>query len=164
MNKPIDIKIKTQFLNFLILGFLLIIAGGTLIFQAQYIGILLVIIGLLIVTSKKGLKVDTKNRRIKYYSKFAFKEFGKWIEIKNIQYIALMRVTVTQQINAITVPGKYTDTQVKLSFVMDKKKIIPIITDRKKKIMPIAEKIAKGFNVKVFDNSEGKKVWVDYSS
>ncbi len=161
MNNLIDVKIKTQFINFLILGFLLIIVGGILIFQTQYIGILLVVLGLLIVTSKKGLKIDTKNKKIKYYKKFAFKEFGKWTEIKDIQYIALMRVNVTQQVNAITVPGNYTDTQVKLSFVTNEKKIIPIITDKKKKIIPIAEKIAKSFNIKIFDNSEGKKVWID---
>ena len=161
MNNLIDVKIKTQFINFLILGFLLIIVGGILIFQTQYIGILLVVLGLLIVTSKKGLKIDTKNKKIKYYKKISFKEFGEWTDINDIQYIALMRVNVTQQVNAITVPGNYTETQVKLSFITNNKKIIPIITDKKKKIIPIAEKIAKGFNIKIFDNSEGKKVWID---
>ncbi len=164
MNNLIDVKIKTQFLNFLILGFLLIIAGGILTFQAQYIGILLVVLGLLIVSSNKGLKVDTENKRIKYYKTFAFIEFGDWKEVKGIQYIALMRVNMKQQVNALSIPGTYTDVQVKLSFIMDNKKIMPIITDRRNKIMPIAEKIAKGFNMKIFDNSEGKKVWIDYSS
>jgi len=45
---------------------------------------------------------------------------------------------------------------------MNDKKIIPLYTDRRKKVMPLSEKIAKGFNVDIFDNSEGKKLWIKY--
>jgi len=162
MKELIDIKKKYEFLNVLILGFFLIIIGFVLILQTRYYSLIFSLTGLLIVTFKKGILIDTENKRIKRYKKIAFKTIGKWENFSNIHYIALIRVNLTQKMNAVTIPGSFSDVQVKLNFVMNDKKIIPLYTDRRNKVMPISEKIAKGFNVDIFDNSEGKKLWIKY--
>ena len=162
MKELIDIKKKYEFLNVLILGFFLIIIGFVLILQTRYYSLIFSLTGLLIVTFKKGILIDTENKRIKRYKKIAFKTIGKWENFSNIHYIALIRVNLTQKMNAVTIPGSFSDVQVKLNFVMNDKKIIPLYTDRGKKVMPLSEKIAKGFNVDIFDNSEGKKLWIKY--
>jgi len=162
MKELIDIKKKYEFLNVLILGFFLIIIGFVLILQTRYYSLIFSLAGLLIVTFKKGILVDTENKRIKRYKKIAFKTTGKWEDFSNINYIALIRVNLTQKMNAVTIPGNFSDVQVKLNFVMNDKKIIPLYTDRRNKVIPLSEKIAKGFNVDIFDNSEGKKQWIKY--
>ena len=160
MTNLIDVKIKSQFLNIVILGFLLTLAGIVLIVQAQCVGIAPLFLGLVIVSFKKGVLIDIENKRIKYYKKIVFKIIGNWEECKDVQYIALTRVKLTQQMYAVTVPGTYTDVQIKLSFISGNNKQISIITDKRSKLTPIAQKIAEGFNIDIFDNSEGKKVWI----
>jgi len=160
MKNLIDVKIKSQFLNIVILGFLLSLAGVILIIQEQYVGIAPLIIGLLIVSFKKGVLIDIENKRIKYYKKFVFQVIGNWTEYKDVQYIALTRVKLTQQMYAVTVPGRYTDTQTRLNFILGNNKVVAVITNKKSKIMPLAKQIAEGFNVDIFDNSEAKKVWI----
>jgi len=160
MTNLINVKIKSQFLNIVILGFLLTVAGIILIVQAQYAGIAPVVLGLLILSIKKGILIDVKNKKIKYYKKIAFKIFGNWEECNDIKYIALTRVKLTQQMYAVTVPGTYTDVRTKLSFINSNNKATSIITDKKSKLMPVTQQIAKGFNVDIFDNSEGKKEWI----
>jgi len=160
MTNLIDVKIKSQFLNIVILGFLLTLTGIVLIVQTQYVGIAPLILGLVIVSFKKGVLIDIENKKIKYYKKVVFQIIGNWEECKDVQYIALTRVKLSQQMYAVTVPGTYTDVQIKLSFISGNNKQISIITDKRSKLIPIAKQIAKGYNIDIFDNSEGKKVWI----
>ena len=163
MNKIINIKIKSQFSNFLILGGLLIISGVILLIQSFYIGIALVLLGFLILTFKRGIKLDPNKNMIKYYREILFVESGNWKKLNTIHYVALVKVNLTQQMYAVTISGTYTDTQVKLNLIFTDKKILALITDKKNKILPIAEKIATGFNIDIYDNSEGKKNWIKFN-
>lgn len=160
MNNLVDVKIKSQFLNIVILGFLLTFVGIVLIVQTQYVGIAPLILGLTIVSFKKGILIDLENRKIKYYQKIVFITIGNWADCNDVQYIALTQVKLTQQMHAVTVPGTYTDIQVKLNFIFDNNRVVAVFTDKKSKVMQIAKQIASNFNLDIFDNSEGKKEWI----
>ncbi len=162
MSNIIKIKKQYELLNILILGIFLILIGIILIFQSKYFGSIFIIFGFLIVTFKKGILIDTELKKIKYFKKFAFILFGDYSDISDIQYIALVRVNLTQQMNAASIPGTFSDVQVKLNIIMNDKRRIELIADRKNRIMPLAEQIAKGFDVNIYDNSEGKKLWINY--
>ncbi len=163
MNNIIDIKKKYELLNILILGFLLILIGMIFIFQKTYFGSIFILVGLLIVTFKKGVLIDTKLKKIKYYKKFVFKIIGNWSDISDVQYIALVKVNLTQQMNTLTVPGTFSDVQIKLNFIMKNKNVVQVITDKKSKIMLLAEKISEDLKIDIYDNSEGKKLWIKYN-
>ena len=160
MNEIVDIKIKSQFLNIVILGFLLTLAGIVLIIQTQYVGIAPLILGLLIVSFKKGILIDLDNRKIKYYKKTAFIITGNWEDCNDVRYIALTRVKLSQNMYAVTVPGTFTDVQVKMNFIFENNRAVAVFTDKKSKIMLLAKQIASGFNIDIYNNSEGKKEWI----
>ncbi len=163
-DKIIKIKKKNELLNILIAGYLLIGVGIFSIISENYFGILFLIIGLIITTFKKGTLIDTANKQIIYYKKIPFYTAKKHEDISNVSYIALVRVRLRQQMNIGPVTGlsNYDEMQVKLNFITENKKVIPVITDLRKNIFPLAEKIAKGLKINIFDNTEGKKVWIKY--
>lgn len=160
MNNILDINIKSQFLNIVILGFLLTLAGIILIIQAQYFGFIPFVFGLIILSLKKGVLINTNTKEIKYYKKIVFITIGDWVDCQDVRYIALTSVKLTQKMYAVTIPGTYSDIKIKLSFIYDNNRVVRVLTDKKTKIVPIAKQIAAGFNLDIFDNSEGKKEWI----
>ena len=160
----IEIKKKRELINLFILGGLLVVLGFVLVIQTIYYGFILFVIGLLIVLSKKGLMIDTKNKRIIHYFKILFYTSGTWEDFSDISYIALVKVNLSQQMNVVSVTGSSSEVQVKMNFVKSNKKLVSVYTDIKKNIFPLAEKIAKGFNVDIYDNTDGKKQWIKCKS
>jgi len=159
----IIIKKKNELLNFLMFGYLFVILGIISLLTGNLIGVAFLILGLLIVTLKKGIIVDTKNKQIIHYKTIAlFYTKKTFTDITNVKYIALVRVKLTQNMNVGSITGltNYSEMQVKFNFIMNDRKIIPLYIERKKNVFPIAEKISKDLGVKVYDNSEGKKVWI----
>jgi len=163
-KKVLKIKKKKELLNILIAGYFFIAIGIFSIFYANYFGILFILAGLLVVTYKKGELIDFENKQIIHYKTIAFYTFKKFEDISNIKYVAMVRVRLSQVMNVATISGmvNYDEMQVKINLITVDKKVVSIITDLRKNIFPLAEKIAKGLNVNLFDNSEGKKVWIEY--
>lgn len=160
----IEIKKKRELINLFILGGLFVVLGIMLIVQTIYYGIILLFIGLIIVLSKKGIRIDEKNKRLMHYFKIVFYTSGNWEDFSDISYIALVKVSLSQQMNVVSVTGSSSEVQTKMNFVKSNNKVVPIYTDRKTKIFPLAEKIAKAFHIDIYDNTEGKKHWIKYKS
>lgn len=156
----IDLIKKRELVHIFILGGLLVVTGISLIINSIYYGIILLFIGLVIVLSKKGLKFDLKNKRIMFYFKIAFYTSGHWEDFSDLSYIALVKVNISQQMNVVSLSGTSSEMKVKMNFIKSNNKIVPIYTERKTIILPLARKIAKGFNVDIFDNTAGKKYWI----
>lgn len=158
----ITMKKKNELLNILMFGYVFIIIGIYSLVFLNISGLIFIIIGL-IVTFKKGIIVDTKNKRIINYKTYAlFYTKKEFTDISNVQYIALIRVNLRQQMNVGPITGlsDYSEMQVKLNFITNSKTVIPLYVERKKNVFPVAKQIAKGLNLRIFDNSEGKKVWI----
>jgi hypothetical protein len=91
----IDYKLNRIFpLMFIIIGITLIICGFILwIFDSRMkIGLTILLIGLIIVFTRKGTIVDFNQRRIKYYIGLFFIKIGNWKTIEDYTFISLLKI------------------------------------------------------------------------
>ena len=95
----IDYKRERVFpLMFIIIGITLIISGlillGTFDSRAK-LGITILLIGIVIVFTRKGTIVDFNERKIKYYVGIFFIKIGNWKTIEDYFFISLLRINRT---------------------------------------------------------------------
>jgi hypothetical protein len=159
----IKIKKRRELLNIYISGFILLFAGVGFLIQLNYYGAFLILGGLTIVTSEKGILADGKNKRLKYYIRVLFMEFGNWQDYSNLKLIVLTKTRVSQQVNAASLSGNYSDTFTKLTFINANNKAEAIYSDKKSKILPFVKYVAKAFTVDILDNTEGEPIRIKYS-
>ena len=83
---------------FIIIGITLIISGLILIgtFDSRIkLGITILLIGIVIVFTRKGTIVDFNERKIKHYVGIFFIKLGKWKTIEDYTFISLLRIKRT---------------------------------------------------------------------
>jgi len=72
-------------------GYFFLLAGAAASFYS-YWGILLIVAGIFIAFTHSGIRLDTENRKLKYYSRFFWVfEQGKWQDLNNFDGLALLK-------------------------------------------------------------------------
>lgn len=88
-------------LMFIIIGVTIFLSGIVYLYQINRLQILnsnnifgfaLLLVGFIIVFTRKGILIDYNNRRIKYYIQILFFKIGKWENILNYSFITVLSI------------------------------------------------------------------------
>ena len=75
----------------LLLGVVKLVTGG-------FVGIIVIILGILFGFSKQGVEVE--NKKIREFNQYFWIKFGKWINLKEYPYLCILKITEKQKINS----------------------------------------------------------------
>lgn len=75
--------------EYLVPGLFIFLVGAAILFFSIFLGILIVISGLILMILSTGIEVDVVNQRIRKYQSFLFLRFGVWHGLKYIIQVEL---------------------------------------------------------------------------
>jgi len=162
-------KLPTQLIS---LAYLLLAIGIWRIFVLDYLGILLVVLSIFVLSTKSGIAIDAENKKLKKYTVFLFFKKGIWEDIKTVESLIIKKVKISQNIHLLSLSK--TDTRYKYSIILTladrnfeiittennniikdiaDKNIEIITTENYNKIKKIADKLAAELNVPIIDKT-----------
>ena len=138
-----NLHYKTQILpfHFKYFGILLLFTSIWRILILDWIGIVLFIIALLLITLKSGIEIDTKRKILKKYDSLFFIKKGKWIDLKSISSIKMEKIKESQVMNVASISRIETNVYFKLSLNLSNENI-ELISGEKESILKKADELA----------------------
>lgn len=134
-----------------------LLVGGTLMLKLWFLKIPFILLGLGLITSRDKLAVDFENRRImKYVQMFGIK-IGKWENVSQARYIALVRIRMSRSENFLTIGTQRTKILVKANLIFSNKKYITLFKLKADKAFEIVKVIATGFELDIMDFTRKRK-------
>ncbi|MFH2140906.1 MAG: hypothetical protein ABIJ97_00685 [Bacteroidota bacterium] len=151
--------------NFIVLGILLILISISLVCIFGHLwqiilSIILTLAGILLLMIKTGFVVDFNSKKIRYYWGFFGFIFGKWDSLKDVKYISIVRIKLNEAFSEKECQITFIEYKYRVNFIFENKRHNQVLKDNLPVAMEKAMIIAKGLGLKIFDNSEGKKVWI----
>lgn len=114
------ITYKTERLpqNFVILGYLLILAGVWIGLYEDWKGILFLLIGVVLVFIESGIIIDPAKQEIKRYTGIFFLKRGNWQSISKSTGLVVAKTQETQSMHVLSISRSVTEEVYKLWMVM----------------------------------------------
>jgi hypothetical protein len=133
-------------LNFIMLGFTLIVVGIVTVVNGDYEGVAAFIFAIPLLFTHSGIIVDTDNRRIKKYTGLFNWQYGKWLDLKGARYMQIGRMNQNQGMWVASIP-RTNKKQVHKLYVMLPHSRLELLTGTLEEIEARAKQIANGLNM-----------------
>ena len=104
--------------NFYYLGFMLLAIGVWRVIVQDWLGILFFVISLILLFSKTGLLIDTKNIRLKKYAGIFMLKTGDWEDISSLVNLQIISTQETQSMHVVSISRSQTNEVYKLKMVL----------------------------------------------
>lgn len=144
--------------NIIMLGILFQLIGIAFLLIAWYLSLLFFALGFTILSMKDNLAIDySKQLMMKYVFIFGYK-LGKWQDISNAKYIALVRVKTHRKKNMLTIGAQINTIDIKANIIFAKRQYKTLFKLKRQLAMPIVEDIAIKFNIEIHDLTTRQKV------
>ncbi len=144
--------------NFIFLAIIMLVLGVIGIFAMAWYSILFFFLGIVILSIVFGFQINTETMEMRNYYQVLGLRVGKWKSIKEIKYLAVVRIKTTQNIGVLTIVGSQTKILHKLNLILDNKEIVYLYSGEQKQVMKIAENIADKLNLRIYDANSKK--WI----
>lgn len=151
--------------NFIVLGIMLILISisGFFIFLSLWqilVSVILAVIGGFLFFIREGLIIDFENKKMRFYwSIFSYKN-GRWKSISDVKYLSLVRVKMQETFSVRACSSTFMEYKYKLNLICSNNQHSRILIGNFETLKDKALIIAKGLNVKIYDNSEKEKQWI----
>ncbi len=153
---------------------LVILIGGAILFidliVAKIIGALIIALGVFILYAKTGIAIDKSARKYREFISIASLVFGKWVQLPEVDYVAVVRVRLSQlkfrpsEITFKQVEGGFDFAyNVNLIFKNSPKRFLKIYTSDANDGLKIGMELAKDFNTQLYDCTTSNKKWIESS-
>ena len=157
MNNPIDFRTSSYFSGMIyFLGILLVIVSGPVAFQSLIAGAVLVLAGVVILTTHYRLSIDFSKKEFHDYLWILGLKYGEKAKFEKIEYLFIKKSNVSQvmrsQVQSTTFRKEVFDGYLKFS---EEEKIHLITRGNKNDLIKGLRVIATKLNVKIVDYSEG---------
>jgi len=123
-------------------------------------GLLSVLVGIVALSMQTGLAIDPVNKRLNKYTKILWFQQNNWQTINDAKYISIVRVILRHKYNFLSISRSTAETMCKVNLIFPGRKYIPMFTGKYEDVMPMAKELAKGMDLNIYDNSQGKKEWI----
>ena len=138
--------------NFLILGYLLLLIGCWRLFLADWIGIALVALALLILFIRSGIVIDTQQKRMKKYIGILGYKNGNWEDISSLIHLGIVKGKIFQSMYVASIKRSEERTVYKLLLVFPSNQV-EILHGEKEEVAQTANEIAKVLNTVIVDKT-----------
>jgi hypothetical protein len=168
MKNLIFIKKEQQAAPLIMLVSIAGIAGVFLAFAAvdtsqTIIGILMAIFSALLITVKTEIYLDTDNNSILAKRTVLFIKKEKRTPLPEIQYIAVLKVKTSQNLNVASITTSVSDVtfNINLIFKDPKQRFFKLHSAQKESALKLALEISEKIHKPVLDNTAGEKRWLN---
>ena len=158
------IQIKTGVLppNFIILSIFFILIGIAILIKGGWFCVFFLFIGISVLTIQFGFEIKPENHEYRKYVQIWWLKTGKWITIKNIRYLSIVKRKHIQNISMLSISSSVSVMKCNLNFIFNNKKYLTIHSAKKKNILKIASKISKALEIKIYDTTVPQmKTWLN---
>ena len=147
--------------QFVVLGYVGILAGVYLLYVLNIWGLLLLQASLFVSFSHAGIQLDFTKNSFKKYLGLIFFKFGKWKPLPEIQYVTVFVDRSVQEMHVASVSGTQTLNDLKINLVIEKNTNISIGKFKNKtEAMKAGHLLAINLNTKLLDYTMAKPEWV----
>jgi hypothetical protein len=137
-------------------GILLFIIGLVVFLKMVILSIFLMLIGLLIVLSNSGLKLDFEKSTFQEYNSFLFLKTGEKEHFNKIDLLYINKINISQQMNSPTMAQTHTTKYVQFAAYIkfDNGEKIHVLTEKDKvKLVLKLEPIVNKTGISITDNT-----------
>ncbi|MCB0505144.1 MAG: hypothetical protein KDC58_06535 [Cyclobacteriaceae bacterium] len=142
--------------HFMALGTAFLLGGLASVIFSPFLGVILIIIGLLIVTAYRGLEFDRLALKYRVYNSFIFIRVGKWESYQEVKQIFVKTNIISQTIYLKISQGTDISNVVFDAYLefSDEEKVYLVGKKKKMKIMKKIEPLSKFLGVQINDLTE----------
>ena len=153
----VDVKSGTLFpMPFLVLGAICFIAGAVVFVNHPIIAIVLIVGGILILTSYEGTEIDPSSRTYREYNSFLFIKKGKAKNYQGIEKIFINSAKVSQRVYTAHTSASATFSNIEYNAYLKFKegeKVFLLSGKDKTKLLKKLRDISRSLNTSVVDNT-----------
>ena len=151
--------------QFQMLGFVLILWGGYLLYTSNLLGLIALAIGLGLFFSVVGIQIDFNRKlRREFFGLFGIK-FGRWHSLPEIEYVTVFIEHYAQRGSVVSIDSVRQFRKVKVSLIVTKtEKYDAGYFNDKWKAMEAGKLIARNLNIKLLDYTGKEPKWINFES
>lgn len=155
-KNTIDVKAGRLFpFHFLILGGVLLLAGGVLVINNPITGGILILLAVLILTAYEGTEINPYFRTYREYNSFLFFRSGKPLKYASLEGIFIHRAKISQKMFTPRTmrSSTFTHMEYRAYLKIGNEKILLLKDKNKMRLLEQARKIADSLNTSVADHA-----------
>ncbi len=150
---------------------LILLIGGAIMFVdatlARIGGLIVILLGMVSMYLRSGVQLDLAIHQYRKYMKLGWMYFGKWQPLPEIDYVAIVRMrmsqikfTPSQASFSQDESGYLHNYNINLIFRNSMLRYLTIYTGDIDDTMPLARKMAREMQTQLYDSSTSVKKWI----
>ena len=144
----LDYKTSKLPYNFIFLGLLLGIYGVWLSWEANYLGVIFLLIAIPCLFIRMGSQIDVESQKYREYIGLFMFKYGKWINFRGLESLVIGYMMESEMMTHKSLAANYTVKNYKLYIRMPEQDL-EILSGKKEFIEKTAAVIAKELNVEI---------------
>jgi len=150
--------------QFQMLGILLIIYGGYLVYQLSIVSIFILLFGFTLAFLAFGNQINFTTRSYRSYLSVLGVKAGKWRKLPTIKYVNIYPEHLSQDAWVGSIGSTYKYKKIKVGLVVNKRKHFDVgLFESKDEAMKIAKMVAGLLETKLLDYTSKEPRWVEFS-
>ena len=148
--------------QFVILGYLLIGFGIYFLIRNDWVGFVMIPLGMAFSFLIINQKFDLKNKKYMEYYGFLGLKFGKWKDIPGIEYVTVFLERSVQGKNVVSISSYHVEKNFKIDLIISKTESISAGREKDRATaLKKGKEIAKALDTRLLDYTEKNSKWVE---
>ena len=148
--------------QFVILGYLLIGFGIYFLIRNDWVGFIMIPVGMAFSFLIINQKLDLENKKYREYYGFLGLKFGKWKDIPGIEYVTVFIERSVQGKNVVSISSYHVEKNFKIDLIISKTESISAGQEKDRAAaLKKGKKIAKALDTRLLDYTEKDSKWVE---
>ncbi|GEM_PF-6369589 len=148
-------------MQFMLIGFVLIVLSIFFVVENQIIGAVLVIPGIFIIAIREGVLVDNENKSVFRYIKIFVFEKKELIDFSEVKYLSMVKVNVKQTMNVLTISNTQSKIMRKVNLIFENNKHKQLFQCNLLDALEKAKLVANITELKILNLTHGKEEWIN---
>ena len=148
--------------QFRYVGFVLVIAGGIMLFNLNLFGIGFIVIGPAFFLLKTGIRINFKERSFQEYRGIFGLYLGKWKKLPEIEYVTVYPETESQEMNVQSISGENINSHYNTDLIFPEPNRLQVLSSADKTVaMEAGKLLASKLQTRLLDYTSKEPVWMD---
>jgi hypothetical protein len=148
--------------QFVILGYLLIGFGIYFLIRNDWVGFIMIPVGMAFSFLIINKKFDLENKKHMEYYGFLGMKFGKWKDIPRIEYVTVFIERSVQGKNVVSISSYHVEKNFRIDLIISKTESISAGHEKDRAAaLKKGKEIAKALDTKMLDYTEKDSKWVE---
>lgn len=148
--------------QFVILGYLLIGFGIYFLIRNDWVGFIMIPVGMVFSFLIINQKFDLENKKYMEYYAFLGLKFGKWKDIPAIEYVTVFIERSVQGKNVVSISSYHVEKNFKIDLIISKTESISAGQEKDRSTaLKKGKEIAKALDTRLLDYTEKDSKWLE---